>query len=308
MDNHYRPPGGDPGDHQPTEQFWPGQAGPPGGGQGTPTGSQDPGQRQPGLQAHMATDRRKALRWTAGIALAAVLIGGGVIAGIHLASPTLSTTPAASTSVTGTGSTSTAGGAAAGAGQASQAALLNAALNAAASPNAAAATAATAGAASPGAGTLAGPAGAGPALRPCARAVRAARLARLAGRPVLARRLANSALLRCRFVRHPIIRFFLLRGIDGEFSFRSRTGAIRTLAYERGVIESINGSSSIVVKGADGTTSSWALVGNTVVREQTGVVSESTLSDGEQVWVGGPVVNGTKDARLIFVNPPGGSS
>jgi hypothetical protein len=295
MDNNYRPPGGDPGDHQPTEQFWPGQ--------GTPAGSQDPGQ-QPGRQAHMAKDRRKALRWTVGIALAAVLAGGGVIAGVSLASPTLSTTPTASTG------TASAGSAAAPAGQA---ALLNTALNAAADPNAAAAT--TAGAASSGpassgsagSGAAASPAGAGPAAGPCARAVRAARLARLEGRPLAARRAAAVAVIRCRFIRHRIIRFFLLRGIDGQFTFRGRTGTIRTLAYERGVIESVS-SSSIVVKGDDGTTSTWDLVSNTVVREPGHVVSESALGDGEQVWVGGPVANGTKDARLIFVNPPGGSS
>ena len=78
MDNSYRPPGGDPGDHQPTEQFWPGQ--------GVPPGSQGPGYpdswpQQPGLQAHMAKDHRRARNWTAGIALAALLAGGGVIAG-----------------------------------------------------------------------------------------------------------------------------------------------------------------------------------------------------------------------------------
>jgi hypothetical protein len=305
MDNNYRPPGGDPGDHQPTEQFWPGQ--------GTPAGSQDPGQ-QPGRQAHMAKDRRKALRWTVGIALAAVLAGGGVIAGVSLASPTLSTTPTASTG------TASAGSAAAPAGQA---ALLNTALNAAADPNAAAATTAgaassgpassgpassgSAGSGSAGSGAAASPAGAGPAAGPCARAVRDARLARLEGRPLAARRAAAVAVIRCRFIRHRIIRFFLLRGIDGQFTFRGRTGTIRTLAYERGVIESVS-SSSIVVKGDDGTTSTWDLVSNTVVREPGHVVSESALGDGEQVWVGGPVANGTKDARLIFVNPPGGSS
>jgi hypothetical protein len=255
-----------------------------------------------------------------GIALAAVLAGGGVIAGVSLASPTLSTTPTASTGTAGPGTGSTdgstgssgtgatgAGAAAAPAGQSSQAALLSSALNAAGSPNAAVTTTASAAGAAVNPPAAAGPAGAGPAAGPCARAVRAARLARLEGHPVVARRAAAVAVARCRLVRRRIIRFFLLRGVDGQFSFRSRTGTIRTLAYERGVIESVNGS-SIVVKAADGTTWTWALVSNTVVREQGGVVSESALSTGEQVWAGGPVVNGTKDARLIFVNPPGGNS
>ena len=302
MDNSYRPPGGDPGDHQPTEQFWPGQ--------GVPPGSQGPGYpdswpQQPRLQAHMAKDHRSARNWTAGMALAALLAGGGVIAGVSLASPTtLSSAPAASTNSTGAGSTGTAGGSGTGsssagtagtAGQASQAALLDATLNAADSPDATATTT--------GAGTAAT---GGPSTGRCARAVAAARAARRAGHPVAARRAARAAVVRCRFLRRRIVRFFLLRGIDGEFTFRTADGTIRTLAYERGVIESVNGSTSIVVQGEDGTTSTWDLVGNTVVREQSGKVSESSLAVGDPVWVGGPVVNGTRDARLIFIRPPGG--
>ena len=300
MDNSYRPPGGDPGDHQPTEQFWPGQ--------GVPPGSQGPGYpdswpQQPGLQAHMAKDHRRARNWTAGIALAALLAGGGVIAGVSLASPTtLSSAPAASTNSTGAGSTGTAGGSGTGSsagaattGATGQAALLDATLNAADSPDATATTT--------GAGTAAT---GGPSTGRCARAVAAARAARRAGHPVAARRAARAAVVRCRFLRRRIVRFFLLRGIDGEFTFRTADGTIRTLAYERGVIESVNGSTSIVVQGEDGTTSTWDLVSNTVVREQSGKVSESSLAVGDPVWVGGPVVNGTRDARLIFVRPPSG--
>ena len=106
MDNFNRPAGGDPGDHQPTEQFWPGPGVPPGG---PGPGHEYPWQQQPGLQAHLASDRRKARRWTVGIALAALLAGGGVIAGISLASTTLSAAPAASTG-TGTGTAGSAGG------------------------------------------------------------------------------------------------------------------------------------------------------------------------------------------------------
>ena len=110
MDNFNRPAGGDPGDHQPTEQFWPGPGVPP-GGQGS--GHEYPWQQQPGLQAHPASDLRKARRWTVGIALAALLAGGGVIAGISLASTTLSATPAASTGTSGSGTAGSAGGGAA---------------------------------------------------------------------------------------------------------------------------------------------------------------------------------------------------
>jgi hypothetical protein len=315
MDNNYRPPGGDPGDHQPTEQFWPGQ--------GMPPGSQGPGypgpwpQQQPGPQAHMAKDHRRARNWTVGIALAALLAGGGVIAGVALGSPTLSSAPAANTSATGTSSAGTGGsgtgstgtgstgtGSSGTAGATGQAALLDSTLNAADSPDATVTTTGASAAATGGPATGTGAAVAGPLVRRCARAVAAARAARLTGHPVAARRAAGAAIVRCRFLRRRIVRFFLLRGIDGEFTFRTASGTIRTIAYERGVIESVNGSSSITVQGEDGTTSTWDLVSNTVVRELSGKVSESSLAVGEPVWVGGPVVNGVRDARLIFVRPP----
>ena len=308
MDNNYRPPGGDPGDHQPTEQLWPGQD--------VPLGSQGPGYpgpwpQQPGPQAHMARDHRRARNAAVGIALSALLAGGGVIAGVTLASPTtLSSTPAANASSTGAGSAGTGSSATGTAGTAGQAALLAATLNAAGSPDATATTTgastAATGGPSTGPATGTGAAAAGPVARRCARAVAAARAARLAGHPVAARRAAGAAVVRCRFLRRRIVRFFLLRGIAGEFTFRTAKGTIRTLAYERGVIESVNGSTSIVVQGQDGTTSTWDLVSNTVVREQSGKVSESSLAVGDPVWVGGPVVNGTRDARLIFIRPPSG--
>ncbi len=248
----------------------------------------------------MAKDRRKARNAAVGIALAALLAGGGVIAGATLATTTLSATPAASTGSSGTGSSPGGGG--------SQAALLNAALNDAGAPNAAVTTTATgaagAAASAPGAGTSGTVAG--PAARRCARAVGAARAARRTGHPLVARRASGAAIARCRLVRRRIIRFFLLRGVDGQFTFRTRTGALKTVAYERGVIESVNSGSSIVVKAGDGTTGTWDLVSSTVVRDGSGKVSESTLAVGEQVWVGGPVVSGAKDARLIFVRPPSG--
>jgi len=240
-----------------------------------------------------------------GIALAALLAGGGAIAGASLARTSPSTTPSADTGAAGsTGSGpggSGTGTTASTAGSGSQAALLNATLNAAGSPNAAVATApAGAAASAPSAGT--GAAAAAPAVRRCAKAARAARAARLSGHPRLSRA-ARAATARC-FIRRRIHRFFLLRGVDGQFSFRTRSGAIRTLAYERGVIESVNSGSSIVVKAADGTIWSWDLVSNTVVRDLSGKISKSALAVGQPVWVGGRVVSGAKDARLIFVRPP----
>jgi hypothetical protein len=68
----------------------------------------------------------------------------------------------------------------------------------------------------------------------------------------------------------------------------------------------VNNGTSIVVKAADGSSWAWQLVSTTVVRDRTGKISASTLAVGEPVWVGGPVVSGVKDARLIFVRPPSG--
>jgi hypothetical protein len=302
MDNFNRPAGGDPGDHQPTEQFWPGPGMPP----GSPgPGHEYPWQQQPGLQAHLASDRRKARRWTVGIALAALLAGGGVIAGISLASTTLSAAPAASTG-TGSGTAGSAGGGAAGQGgdaaPAGQAALLDATLNAAGSPGAAVTTSA---AGAPAAAGTGGPAVTSPAVRRCAQLARTARAARHTGHPRLSGA-ARAATARCRFIRRRIARFFLLRGVDGQFSFKAADGSVRTLAYVRGVIESVNNGTSIVVQAADGSSWAWQLVSTTVVRDKTGKISESSLAVGEPVWVGGPVVSGVKDARLIFVRPPSG--
>jgi hypothetical protein len=305
MDNFYRPAGGDPGDHQPTEQFWPGP--------GVPPGSQGPGhayhwQQPPGWQAHPARDRRKARRWAAGIALAALVAGGGVIAGISLASTTLSGAPAASTGTSGSGAAGGTSAAAPGGGAApaSQAAQLDATLNAADAPGAAVTTSAadaTSAGGPPAAGT--GAAATAPAVRRCAQLARAARAARLAGHPRLSRT-ARAATARCRFIRRRIVRFFLLRGIDGQFSFRTKAGTVRTIAYVRGVIQSVSNGTSIVVQAADGSTWTWQLVSTTVVRDRTGKISASSLAVGEPVWVGGPVVSGVKDARLIFVRPPSG--
>ncbi len=304
MDNFNRPAGGDPGDHQPTEQFWPGPGLPP-GGQGS--GHEYPWQQQPGLQAHPASDRREARRWTVGIALAALLAGGGVIAGISLASTTLSAAPAASTGTSGSGTAGSGGGGAAarggGAAPASQAALLDATLNAAGSPDAAVTTSAPGATAPAAAGT--GATVTAPAVRRCAQLARTARAARRTGHPRLSGA-ARAATARCRFIRRRIVRFFLLRGVDGQFSFRAADGSVRTLAYVRGVIESVNNGTSIVVQAADGSSWAWQLVSTTVVRDGTGKISKSTLAAGEQVWVGGPVVSGVKDARLIFVRPPSG--
>lgn len=96
-----------------------------------------------------------------------------------------------------------------------------------------------------------------------------------------------------------------LRGIGGYYgslTFSTKAG-VRTVAFERGTIESVTGS-DVVVRAPDGTTMTWLFVSDTVVRDH-GKASTTVLSDGQLVFVGGPVVSGARDARLIVVRTGG---
>jgi hypothetical protein len=122
---------------------------------------------------------------------------------------------------------------------------------------------------------------------------------RAAGHPVAAQAVQ-------RFCGHPLARIRVLGGIHGQFTFETKSGP-RTLAYERGVIKSISGN-DVVVQAKDGTTWTWVLESNTVVRQDRKKASTSALSSGERVFAGGPVVSGGYDARLIVVRPSSSSS
>jgi hypothetical protein len=91
-------------------------------------------------------------------------------------------------------------------------------------------------------------------------------------------------------------------GMYGSFTFRTKSGD-ETLAFERGTIQSVS-SSNIVVRAADGTTMTWRLVSDTVVRDR-GKSSTSKLSAGQLIFVGGPVASGARDARLVVVRTGG---
>jgi hypothetical protein len=109
-------------------------------------------------------------------------------------------------------------------------------------------------------------------------------------------------------VRWALGRLRLLGGVDGTATFHNKTG-FHTLSFERGTIQSVSGS-DVVVKAADGTTWTWHLVSDTVVRKSGSKTTTSALSAGETVFAAGPVVSGTRDARLIVIRPsgPAGSS
>jgi len=92
-------------------------------------------------------------------------------------------------------------------------------------------------------------------------------------------------------------------GVDGTATFHNKTG-FHTLSFERGIIQSVSGS-DVVIKAADGTTWTWHVVSDTVVRKDGAKTTASALSAGETVFAGGPVVSGARDARLIIIRPSG---
>lgn len=269
MDNMYQPPSGGPQDNWPTEQFGPAGGPPP------------PPRRS-----------RSALLWSAGIAMAALLVGGGTLAATELAS---NSAPASAGSAAAPGDAGTAG-------SGGQAAALNTILSSAAGPGGASSSAAaSASAASTADAAALSPAASVPAGRTlaaghCRRAVAALRVTRHPRAARVVRRLC----------RRRLIVLHALGGMHGQFTFKTKSGT-RTIAFSRGVLQSVS-TGQVVLRAADGTTWTWDLVGNTVIREAGKVVGHSALATGEQVFVGGQVVSGTNDARLIVIRPAGASS
>jgi hypothetical protein len=259
MDNVHEPPGGDSQDYWPTQEIGP-SAGQPGPGSGQPgPGSGHP--RQPaGPPAPPSRPRRhgRALRWGAGLALVALLAGGG-FAAAQLSS---------SASSVASGPTG-------------QAAQLSAVLSSASSPGSAA--------------TVSGSTATSGTAHWC-----------LSRAEKLRARHPSAALRVLRLCGHPVRRLRLLGGMQGEFTFETKTGP-RTIAFERGVIQSVSGS-DVVVQAQDGTTWTWVLQSKTVIRENHEKTSTGSLSNGEHVFAGGPVVNGGYQAWLIVILTNSGST
>ena len=107
-------------------------------------------------------------------------------------------------------------------------------------------------------------------------------------------------------VRWALGRLRRLGGVHGEFTFHNKTG-FHTVAFERGTIQLVS-DSDVVIKAPDGTTWTWQIVSDTVVRKNGAKTTASALSAGETVFAGGPEVSGAKDARLIVIRPAAGSS
>ena len=102
-------------------------------------------------------------------------------------------------------------------------------------------------------------------------------------------------------VRWALGRIRHLGGVEGTATFHNKKG-FHTLSFERGTIQSVSGG-DVVIKSPDGTTWTWKIVSDTVVRKNGGKTTASALSAGETVFAGGPVVSGARDARLIIIKP-----
>ena len=142
--------------------------------------------------------------------------------------------------------------------------------------------------------TLAAVSGGGTAVAGSASGAQAAALSTALGDA------ANSAVPPAR-VRWALGRLRYLGGVDGTATFHNKTG-FHTISFQRGIVQSVSGG-NVVVKSADGTTWTWHIVSNTVVRQNGSKTTTSALSAGETVFAGGPVVSGTRDARLIAIRP-----
>ena len=106
-------------------------------------------------------------------------------------------------------------------------------------------------------------------------------------------------------IRLALARLRALGGVDGEFTFRNGTG-YHTLAFERGTIQSVSGS-QVVVRAPAGTTWTWLIVSDTVIRQDGQKATASALATGQTGFAGGPVVSGAKDARLLVIRPDSGA-
>ncbi len=97
---------------------------------------------------------------------------------------------------------------------------------------------------------------------------------------------------------NPLLRIAALGGEHGQVTFQGKAGA-RTVAFERGTVESVSGS-TFVVRAPDGTTWTWKLIASTAMRDAGHTLAQPKVSSGELVFVEGLVANGVNEARFIM--------
>jgi hypothetical protein len=130
-------------------------------------------------------------------------------------------------------------------------------------------------------------------------AVRCAKIAaklRVTGHPAAAMRLHA-------LCTDPLLRLALVGGEYGQVTFKGKTGP-KTIAFERGTVESVSGS-AVTVEAPDGTTWTWDLTASTAIHAARQATAQAKLATGDRVFVGGPLVSGARDARLIRISAAG---
>ncbi len=234
------------------------------------------------------TRRRRfgtAARWMAGLAVGAIL-AGGIAAGVSLTGGGASPRAASALLASGGGRASGGGGGRASGGGDSATA---GSLGLAATVRSASITA--------GPGNRAGLAArrAVGGVRAC---VTAARHLRATGHLRAARAKLRSCLSRYRRLRLRL-RQLVRRAEHGQVTFATKKGP-KTLAFERGAIQSVS-PGSMVVKAADGTTWTWNLASTTIVKRGGHRTDAAALSDGRKVAVVGLLADGADNARRVFI-------
>jgi hypothetical protein len=101
----------------------------------------------------------------------------------------------------------------------------------------------------------------------------------------------------------PLLRLALVGGEYGQVTFKGKTSP-KTIAFERGTVESVTGS-AVTVEAPDGTTWTWDLTASTAIRAAGQATAQAKLATGDRVFVGGPLVSGARDARLIRISAAG---
>jgi hypothetical protein len=127
----------------------------------------------------------------------------------------------------------------------------------------------------------------------------AARCSAVAAR-ALAKGNAKAAKKLQAFCSIPAVRLVLTGGLHGELTVKAKTG-FRTVIFERGTVASAAGQ-AVTVRAPDGTTWTWQVAPNAILRESGSKVQASALATGERVLVIGQVVNGANEAKLINIS------
>ncbi|MGN6794461.1 MAG: hypothetical protein ACTHJW_18905 [Streptosporangiaceae bacterium] len=103
--------------------------------------------------------------------------------------------------------------------------------------------------------------------------------------------------------REARLALLLRRGLHGQITVASKKGP-KTIAFERGTVQSVSGS-SVVVKAADGVAWTWQVGSETRLLRDGRKVGSGALQSGQRVAVLGLVTGGTNQARRVLIGVGG---